>query len=135
MCPLSAWLLSSDCDLAHSDSCLACAAGGSAVAHAAYLWHAHGSSFSLSLHFLVSRCVSIGYTFLMKDVGLRIRVQKELREKFLVACRRQDKPASQVLREFMREYVQKSESSGADDSSPLVANEGAKEEERPRKHN
>ena len=42
----------------------------------------------------------------MKDVGLRIRVQRDLREAFLEVCRAQDKPASQVLREFMREYVQ-----------------------------
>jgi hypothetical protein len=41
----------------------------------------------------------------MKDVGLRIRVQRDLREQFLEACRAQDKPAAQVLREFMREYV------------------------------
>ena len=42
----------------------------------------------------------------MKDVGLRIRVQRDLREQFLDACRAQDKPAAQVLREFMREYVE-----------------------------
>ena len=41
----------------------------------------------------------------MKDVGLRIRVQRELREQFLDACRAQDKPAAQVLREFMHGYV------------------------------
>jgi len=41
----------------------------------------------------------------MKDVGLRIRVQRDLREAFLEVCRAQDKPAAQVLREFMREYV------------------------------
>lgn len=41
----------------------------------------------------------------MKDVGLRIRVQRELREQFLEVCRTQDKPAAQVLREFMRGYV------------------------------
>jgi hypothetical protein len=34
-----------------------------------------------------------------------IRVQRGLREQFLDACRMQDKPASQVLREFMRDYV------------------------------
>lgn len=45
--------------------------------------------------------------FSMKDVGLRIRVQRELREQFLEACKAQDKPAAQVLREFMREYVEK----------------------------
>lgn len=43
----------------------------------------------------------------MKDVGLRIRVQRELREQFLEACRRQDKPAAQVIREFMRDYPAK----------------------------
>ena len=41
----------------------------------------------------------------MKDVGLRIRVQRDLREEFLEVCRAQDKPAAQVLREFMRGYV------------------------------
>ncbi len=41
----------------------------------------------------------------MKDAGLRIRVQRDLREKFLEVCRAQDKPAAQVLREFMRGYV------------------------------
>jgi hypothetical protein len=42
----------------------------------------------------------------MKDVGLRIRIQRDLREQFLEVCRAQDKPAAQVLREFMREYVE-----------------------------
>ena len=37
-----------------------------------------------------------------KDVGLRIRVARDLRNEFLEVCRAQDKPASQVLREFMR---------------------------------
>ena len=47
----------------------------------------------------------------MKDVGLRIRIQKELREQFLEVCRAQDKPAAQVLREFMREYVRENNAS------------------------
>ena len=42
----------------------------------------------------------------MKDVGLRIRIDRHLREAFLTACKAEDKPAAQVLREFMREYVQ-----------------------------
>ena len=42
---------------------------------------------------------------MMKDSGLRIRIEKELREKFLETCRQQDRPAAQVLREFMREYI------------------------------
>ena len=41
----------------------------------------------------------------MKDAGLRIRVQRELREQFLNVCKGQDKVAAQVLREFMRHYV------------------------------
>ncbi|GAB2209080.1 hypothetical protein ROS1_58980 [Roseibium sp. ROS1] len=40
-----------------------------------------------------------------KDVGLRIRVQRELREQFQEVCKAEDKPAAQVIREFMRDYV------------------------------
>lgn len=58
--------------------------------------------------FALVRCVSNGYTskMLRKDVGLRIRVEQSLREEFLEVCRAQDKPAAQVIREFMREYVE-----------------------------
>jgi len=46
------------------------------------------------------------YTAAMtKDSALRIRVETELREKFLALCREQDRPAAQVLREFMRKYL------------------------------
>jgi len=41
----------------------------------------------------------------VKDAGVRIRVEKGLRNRFLETCRRQDTPAAQVLRQFMREYV------------------------------
>lgn len=52
-------------------------------------------------------CASIGYTLLMKtkDAGLRIRVERELREAFLEVCRAQDRPAAQVVRDFMRQYI------------------------------
>ena len=40
-----------------------------------------------------------------KDAGLRIRVERTLRDEFLRACRAKDQPAAQVLREFMRTYV------------------------------
>jgi hypothetical protein len=40
-----------------------------------------------------------------KDAGLRLRVEKELRQEFVDACRAAGKPAAQVLREFMREFV------------------------------
>jgi hypothetical protein len=42
-----------------------------------------------------------------KDSGLRIRVQRDLRDSFLDACRAQDKPAAQVIREFMRDYIER----------------------------
>ena len=45
-----------------------------------------------------------------KDTGLRIRIDRDLRERFLDICRSEDRPAAQVLREFMREYVNKNES-------------------------
>jgi predicted DNA-binding protein len=41
----------------------------------------------------------------MKNSGLRIRIERELREQFLEVCREQDRPAAQVIREFMREYI------------------------------
>ena len=51
----------------------------------------------------------MGYTSAMatKNAGLRIRVERALRDKFLEACRAEDKPAAQVIREFMRGYVAK----------------------------
>lgn len=45
----------------------------------------------------------------MKEAGMRIRIEPELREAFVTACRTQDLPAAQVLRSFMREYVRKCE--------------------------
>ena len=41
----------------------------------------------------------------MKEAGMRIRVEPELREEFTEACKRQHVPAAQVLREYMREFV------------------------------
>ena len=43
-----------------------------------------------------------------KDVGFRIRVDRALRQEFLEACNGKDRPAAQVLREFMRNYVKSS---------------------------
>lgn len=40
-----------------------------------------------------------------KDCGLRIRVNRDLRDQFSEVCRSQDKPAAQVLRELMRAYI------------------------------
>lgn len=40
-----------------------------------------------------------------KDAGLRLRVERTLREEFVDACRADGLPAAQVLRDFMRQYV------------------------------
>lgn len=50
---------------------------------------------------------SNGYTTAMatKNVGLRIRVERTLGDDFLAACRAEDKPTAQVVREFMRRFV------------------------------
>ena len=41
----------------------------------------------------------------MKDAGLRIRVQRDLRDQIIEVCRAQDKPAAQVIRDYMRRYI------------------------------
>lgn len=43
-----------------------------------------------------------------KNVGLRIRLEEKLRDQFVKACNRQDLSASQVLRHFMRSYIESS---------------------------
>ena len=40
-----------------------------------------------------------------KDVGVRIRVERTLRNAFIEACRAEDQPAAQVIRKFMKQYV------------------------------
>jgi hypothetical protein len=42
----------------------------------------------------------------MKDAGMRIRVEQDLREEFISVCQTQHIPAAQVLRHFMRGYVE-----------------------------
>lgn len=43
----------------------------------------------------------------MKDAGIRIRVEKDLREAFVSVCQAADRRASDVLREFMQTYVER----------------------------
>jgi hypothetical protein len=40
-----------------------------------------------------------------KDVQFAFRVEAPLRDEFVRTCRNLDRPAGQVLREFMREFV------------------------------
>ncbi|MEG5434899.1 hypothetical protein [Enterobacter asburiae] len=63
-----------------------------------------------------------------KNAGMRIRVERELRDEFLKICREQDRPAAQVIREFMRVYIaaMKSKHAGQTEnaSGRPVASEG-----------
>lgn len=43
---------------------------------------------------------------LSKSSNLRIRVEPQLHRDFLAVCRMQDRPAAQVLREFMKQFVE-----------------------------
>jgi len=40
-----------------------------------------------------------------KDVQFAFRVEATLRQQFVRTCKEMDRPAGQVLREFMREFV------------------------------
>ena len=42
----------------------------------------------------------------MKTSQFRIRVENSLRQTFVDACKQIDRPASQVLREFMKQFVE-----------------------------
>lgn len=47
-----------------------------------------------------------GYTvFMGKDVGMRIRVERDVRNRFTEACQAEGETAAAVLRRFMRQYV------------------------------
>ena len=50
----------------------------------------------------------------LKDSGMRIRVEKDLRETFIHACRSQDRAAADVLRDFMRSFTEKQAQGQAD---------------------
>lgn len=58
----------------------------------------------------------------MKDSGLRIRVERQLRQTFLELCREQDRPASQVIREFMREYIENHKEATTNDKKKRAGN-------------
>lgn len=42
-----------------------------------------------------------------KESGFTIRIEPELKAAFVAAAKNQDRTASQVLRDFMRDYVKK----------------------------
>ena len=42
-----------------------------------------------------------------KESGFRVRVEEDLRKTFLEVCRQQDSTASQEIRKFMRDYIER----------------------------
>lgn len=58
-------------------------------------------------YFWIHKRVSMQYCHSMpnKDAGLRIRVERELREAFQGACLAENRSASEVLREFMQVFA------------------------------
>lgn len=71
-------------------------------------------------------CIHWLHFLTMKDAGLRIRVQRELRQSFLEACKAEDRPAAQVLREFMREYVRNHKHATGEDAGKRRDSSGPK---------
>jgi hypothetical protein len=57
----------------------------------------------------------------MKDAGLRIRLEPELRDEFIQTCHDKHVPAAQVLREFMRHYVQSNKPSTTAKNTPRTS--------------
>jgi hypothetical protein len=51
-----------------------------------------------------THCVSI-VAIMEKKAALRIRIEPGLHKAFMEVCKMEGKPASQVLREFMRAYI------------------------------
>ncbi len=43
------------------------------------------------------------------DAGFRIRLERDLRDKFIEMCRAKDHPAAQAIRDFMRQYIEENE--------------------------
>lgn len=50
-----------------------------------------------------------------KNAGLRLRVEKNLRQEFLDACKADGRVAAEVLRQFMRDYIARNRASAQPD--------------------
>ncbi len=50
-----------------------------------------------------------------KSAGLRLRLERNLRQDFLEACRADGRIAAEVLREFMRDYIEHTRGSAQSD--------------------
>ena len=62
-----------------------------------------------------------------KDVAFKIRLSEDLRQAFADACRREHRPAAQVVRELMRGYIS---SARTNSDRPLTRGGGSGENHR-----
>ena len=56
-----------------------------------------------------------------KDTQFSFRVETPLREQFIHVCKGMDRPAGQVLRDFMREFVSQNGQRSLFDSVPVAS--------------
>lgn len=54
----------------------------------------------------------------LKDSGMRIRVEKDLRDAFVQACRAHNRAAADVLRDYMRAFTERQQQGQADLFTP-----------------
>lgn len=66
-----------------------------------------------------------------KESGLRIRVEENLRLDFLKACHENDLTASQVIRRFMKQYVEEELPASALQTEMFPSNKGADDQSTP----
>lgn len=55
-------------------------------------------------------CTHSGRPMGKKDVAFKIRVERDLRDQFIEACREHEISAAQVIRDYMKNYVSFNES-------------------------
>ena len=68
-----------------------------------------------------------------KDAGLRVRVESDLRKAFVESCRADGQTAAQVLRECMRQYVERARA-GQQDLFAVRGGRSAPKPQSPRAH-
>lgn len=49
-----------------------------------------------------------------KDAGMRLRIEREIREEFVEVCHAEGKTAADVLRDYMRDYIERSRAAQRD---------------------
>lgn len=64
---------------------------------------------------------------MLKDVQMSFRIEPELRADFVEAAMAEDRPAAQVLREFMRAYVTQSRQHKAAHDQSLITPDESRE--------